>query len=139
MQSEERSIIYLKNDKYKFKRLTTKNLSDKNTNIVIGCIDSNSKSMIKAEYIEDDSKLFIDNTPKCSARGHLTLIITPSIDSDKQKKLVNDFNKYLTTNRKQYNSLFLANYRESNDIARKRISFDLVYRIIGYLIDETNQ
>jgi len=126
----------LKNDKYKMKRLTTKNLSEKNTNIVIGCIDSNSKNMIKAEYIEDDSKLFIDNTPKCSARGYLTLIITPSIDSERQKNLVNSFNEYLKENRKKYNSLFLANYRESTDIARKRISFDLVYKIIGYLIDE---
>jgi len=125
----------LKNDKYKIKRLTTKNLSEKNTNIVIGCIDSNSKSMIKAEYVENDEKLFIDNTPKSSARGYLTLIITPSIDAEKQKNLVNNFNDYLNNTRGKFNSLFLANFRESNDIARKRISFDLVYKIIGHLID----
>jgi hypothetical protein len=31
--------------------------------------------------------------------------------------------------------LFLTNYRESKDIARKRISFDLVYLIVGYLLE----
>lgn len=125
----------VKNDKYTMKRLTTKNLSEKNTNIVIKCIDDNSKSMIRAKYVYEDKDIFIDNTPKCSARGYLTLIINPTINEDKQKKLVNDFNNYLSENRKKYNSLFLANYRESNDIARKRISFDLVYKIIGHLLN----
>jgi hypothetical protein len=124
-----------KNDKYTIKRLTSKNLSEKNTNIQIKCIDDNSKSMICAKYENDENELFIDDTPKCSARGYLTLIINPPINENKQKKLVNDFNTYLKDNRKKYNSLFIANYRESSDIARKRISFDLVYKIIGDLID----
>ena len=49
------------------------------------------------------------------------------------------FNEFLNKNRNKYHSLFLPNYRESNDIARKRISFDLVFKIIGYLLCETNQ
>lgn len=125
----------VKNDKYVMKRLTTKNQLQQNTNIVIKCIDDNSKSMIRAEYVNDNKDVFIDNTPKCSARGYLTLIINPPLNEDKQRKLVVDFNDYLSENRKKYNSLFLANYRESNDIARKRISFDLVYKIIGHLLD----
>ena len=36
--------------------------------------------------------------------------------------------------REKYHSLFLTNYRESKDIARKRISFDLVYQIVGHLL-----
>jgi len=125
---------------YKFKRLTQKNIKEKKTNILVKCIDDNSKSMINAKYIENDNELFIDNTSKLSARSYLTLIITPHIDIDKQKKLVNDFNNYLTINRNKYNSLFLTNYRESNDIARKRISFDLVYKIFGYVISmESNE
>ena len=36
---------------------------------------------------------------------------------------VDKFNEYLNTRREQYHSLFLTNYRESNDISRKRISF----------------
>jgi hypothetical protein len=126
----------IKSDTYKFKRLTTKNYSEKNTNIVIKCIDDNSKNMIKAEYIENNEDLFVDYTPKCSARGHLTLIIKgKDLTIDEQKNLVIKFNNYLNNKRKDYHSLFLANFRESSDIARKRISFDLVYRIIGHLID----
>ena len=38
-------------------------------------------------------------------------------------------NEYIKEQREKYNSLFLTNYRESNSIARKRISFDLAFRI----------
>jgi hypothetical protein len=48
---------------------------------------------------------------------------------------VKKFNTYLENHRKKYNSLFLTNYRESKDIARKRISFDLVYQITEYILD----
>lgn len=124
----------LKTDNYQFKRLTSKNINDQNTHIVIKCIDDNSTSLIRAEYIEQMEKLFVDNTLKCSARGYLTLIINPPISIKQQKQLVSDFNLFLNKKRQQYHSLFLANYRESKDIARKRISFELVYKIIGYLI-----
>jgi hypothetical protein len=49
-------------------------------------------------------------------------------------ELVEKFNTYLNTHREKYNSLFLTNYRESNTIARKRISFGLVYEICNYLL-----
>ena len=123
--------------KYHFKRLTSQNLQEKNTHIVVKCIDDNSQSMIRAMYV-DESELFVDTTPKCSARGYMTLIITPPINETTQKKVVNDFNTWLTEERKQYHSLFLANYRESKDIARKRISFDLVYKLMGHLLEMNN-
>jgi len=123
-----------KSNSYQFKRLTSKNINERNTHIVIKCIDDNSSSLIRAEYIEQMEELFVDNTPKCSARGYLTLIINPPISIKQQKQLVSDFNLFINKKRQQYHSLFLANYRESKDIARKRISFDLVYKIIGYLI-----
>ena len=41
-------------------------------------------------------------------------------------------------NREKYHSLFLTNYRESNTIARKRISFNLAYEIVNYLLSEMN-
>jgi DNA-directed RNA polymerase beta subunit len=50
------------------------------------------------------------------------------------KLLDQEFNTYLNTHREKYNSLFLTNYRESNTIARKRISFGLVYEICNYLL-----
>jgi hypothetical protein len=48
--------------------------------------------------------------------------------------LVKDFNEFLNNQRDKYHSLFLTNYRESNTIARKRISFTLVFEIVNYLV-----
>jgi hypothetical protein len=80
--------------------------------------------------------IYIDETPNLSSRTYLSLIITPYLNIDQQKHLCNLFNDFLTQERKKYNSLFLPNYRESKDIARKRISFDLVYRIVEFLIPQ---
>ena len=82
-----------------------------------------------------DNYIYIDNTPNLSARTYATLVIQPAISVERQRKLVHDFNEFLTTKREKYNSLFLTNYRESKDIARKRISFDLVYQIVEYILD----
>jgi len=64
-------------------------------------------------------------------RSYASLIITPIIDIDIQKILVDNFNEYLKINREKYNSLFLTNYRENK---RKRISFELAFKIFGYLL-----
>ena len=47
---------------------------------------------------------------------------------EQQKILVEKMNAYIKSHRDKYNSLFLTNYRESNTIARKRISFDLAFK-----------
>jgi hypothetical protein len=119
---------------YKITRATSNNKDKLNTNILVKCIDDNKNSKIGLSFV-DDTELYIDNTPNLSSRTYATLIITPSIDEDKQKQLVDKFNTYLETHRKKYNSLFLTNYRESKDIARKRISFDLVYLIVEHILD----
>lgn len=120
--------------KYKITRLTKKNINNRNTNILVKCIDDNKENKICLFYVPDD-KIYIDNTPKQTARTYATLIIEPKINANKQKELVNKFNNYLNQQRTKYNSLFLTNYRESKDIARKRISFDLVYLIVEYILD----
>ena len=122
------------NDKYKIARLTEKNKIKQNTNILVKCIDDNEKNKIGLSFVLDKD-IYIDNTPNQTARTYATLIITPSIPEDKQKQLVIKFNKYLNDYRLKYHSLFLTNYRESKDIARKRISFDLVYSIVEYILD----
>lgn len=130
-------IYYLKsNIKYKITRLTKKNIISKNTNLVVKCIDDNKNNQIKLSYIEDDNLLYIDNTPNLSSRTYATLVIEPEISIEQQKKLENKFNIFLNEYRNKYNSLFLTNYRESKDIARKRISFDLVYSIVLYLLND---
>ena len=122
------------NNKYKITRATSGNVEKLNTNILVKCIDDNKDSQIGISYVSSDD-LYIDNTPNLSSRTYATLIITPDIDDEKQKKLVNKFNTYLKKQRTKYNSLFLTNYRESKDIARKRISFDLVYSIVEHILD----
>ena len=129
-------IYNLKSDnKYTITRLTKKNKSLHNTNILVKCIDDNLNNLVNLSFVSDDN-IYIDTTPKSSARTYASLIIEPKLTIEKQKKLIKQFNNYLSKHRKKYNSLFLTNYRESKDIARKRISFDLVYQIIGYLLNK---
>jgi hypothetical protein len=119
---------------FKITRLTSKNLDKSNTNILAKCIDDNENSKIGLSFV-DDVDVYVDDTPNQTARTYATLIIEPKIDKNKQKQLVDKFNDFLEKNRKKYNSLFLTNYRESKDIARKRISFDLVYSITEYILE----
>jgi len=122
---------------YKISRLTNKNKAKSNTNILVKCIDDNINNQIGLSFVEDKD-IYIDDTPNQTARTYATLIIEPKIEENKQKELIIKFNKYLVEHRKKYNSLFLTNYRESKDIARKRISFNLVYSITEYILDNFN-
>lgn len=115
--------------------MTSKNINSKNTNILVKCIDDNKNNQIGLSIVKDD-EIYIDNTPNLSSRTYATLIIDPLINLETQTKLVKEFNKFLNDERDKYNSLFLTNYRESKDIARKRISFDLVYLIVKHILDK---
>ena len=119
---------------YTISRATLSNKDKLNTNILVKCIDDNAKHQLGLSIVSND-ELYIDETPNLSSRTYASLIITPSIDNEKQKKLVDKFNSFLADYRKRYHSLFLTNYRESKDIARKRISFELVYQISHYILD----
>lgn len=127
-------IYNLKSDEYKITRATKKNKDKLNTNILVKCIDDNKNNRIGLSYIENKDK-YIDNTDNQSARAYALLIIEPAINECQQKNLIIKFNILLENYREKYHSLFLTNYRESNDIARKRISFDLVYSIVGYILE----
>lgn len=123
------------NNKYKISRLTSKN-NIKNTNILVKCIDDNENNKINMKFVNDD-EIYIDETPNLSSRTYATLVITPEITIEQQKELVKNFNIYINKTRNKYHSLFLTNYRESKkDFARKRISFDLIYKIIGHLLSK---
>lgn len=118
--------------KYKIGRLV--GTTPFNTNIVIKCIDDSIVSKLGLKIVKD-CDIYRDLTPKSSERSYATLTIEPNLSLEQQQKLVEIFNEFMEYNRTLYNSMFLTNYRESNSIARKRISFDLVYRIVGYIID----
>ena len=121
---------------YKITRITKKNKQKKNTNILVKCIDDNEENKISLSLV-DDKDIYIDDTPNQTSRTYASLIIEPSIDKNKQIELINKFNEFLNKERDKYNSLFLTNYRESKDIARKRISFEFVYKIIEYILENS--
>jgi len=106
------------------------------TNILLKTIDDSMENKLKLKIVSEEER-FIDNTPKLSARSYATLVITPAIDGKKQEELVKKFNDFIENHRLKYHSLFLSNYRESNSIARKRISFDLAFHLCGYLLVHT--
>jgi hypothetical protein len=72
---------------------------------------------------------------KDSSRSYATLIIKGKIlNDDEQVKVCSLFNTFLEEKRTTYNSLFLPQYRESKEYARKRIPFDLAYSIVNYIL-----
>jgi len=120
--------------KYKVSRATKLNeTSEYITNLQVQCLDNSIDDQIKITTQSNETR-FIDKTLKLSARSYITLIIEPKLNIDEQKKLKKLFNDFINENRIKYNSLFLTNYRESNSLARKRISFTLIFRIINYLL-----
>lgn len=127
-----------RNTKYKIDRATRLvKKEDENliTNILVKCIDDSLNSKIGLSMVDDLTKeKHIDRSPNLTARSYAVLVIEPRITAEEQSALVDKFNTYLNEYRDKYNSLFLTNYRESNSIARKRISFGLVYEICGYLL-----
>ncbi len=122
------------NPGYKVER-ATKNTKNKEfiTNILLKCIDDSIENQLGLKVV-NDKDIFIDNTEKLSARSYATLVINKNMSIIEQEDLVQKFNEYIKDKRHKYNSLFLTNYRESNTIARKRISFDLAFNICNYII-----
>jgi len=120
------------NPNYKIERATklTKN-KECITNILVKCIDDNMNSKIQLKMVDTPH---IDNTPNLTERSYATLVVEPALSIEKQEKLVIEFNRMLNEYREKYHSLFLTNYRESNTIARKRISFGLVFQLCGYIL-----
>jgi hypothetical protein len=119
-------------EKINVSRLTSNNINNEfRTNILLKCIDDSILNKINISITDD---IYIDNTPKLSARSYATLVIEPKLNINQINILINKFNLYLNDKRKQYNSLFLTNYRDSNTIARKRISFNLAFNIINHIL-----
>lgn len=114
-----------------FTRATTKNIKKLNTRLNVICIDN--KKLIRMEYAKPDEKLFVDETKKLSSRSFAVLISPQNLTVDQQKKLCIEWNKYMNEQRDKHQSLFLPNYRDKN---RKRIPFDLVYKIASHVMSK---
>ena len=123
------------NPLYSITRITRKNYTtDGLTNILAKCIDDSADNTIQLSVAD----VYVDETPNQSARTYATLVIQPPISKKMEEHIIRDFNHLLNAYREKYHSLFLSNYRESKDIARKRISFDLVYQIVGHILLKTH-
>lgn len=120
------------NSEYKIQR-ATRETKENITNILLKCIDDSINRQIGFKVVSDE-KRFIDNTPKLSARSYATLVINKHLSLSEQEILVKKMNLFLQEQRSKYNSLFLTNYRESNTIARKRISFNLAFKICNFIL-----
>jgi hypothetical protein len=120
------------NTEYKIQRATKDNMKNL-TNILLKCIDDNINNQLGFKIVDDKNR-YIDYTSKLSARSYATLTINKSMSINEQQILVNKMNEYIKIQRNKYHSLFLTNYRESNTIARKRISFELAFRICNYIL-----
>lgn len=125
-------------DNVEVERATKLSNNENITNILLKCIDDNINSQLGLSLVSDEERdKYIDKTDKLSARSYATLNIIKNnkvLTEKQQKKLVGDFNKFIKDYRNKYNSLFLSNYRESNSIARKRISFDLAYKLCNHIL-----
>lgn len=125
----------LNNNNISINRLTKYNIGEKKSNLLLKCIDDDENNKLGLYFKENNDDLFIDNTDKSSARAYATLIINPYIEIEQQKALAESFNNYINEKRNFYHSLFLTNYRESkNNFNRKRISMNLAYQIINFLL-----
>lgn len=73
---------------------------------------------------------------KETSRSFATLIFknVPELSPEQQKELAERFNDKLEQRRTELWSLFLPQYRESKEYARKRIPFELAYRLVLSLL-----
>ena len=125
--------------RYRVSRLTSKNVGDmgaSRTTLRAKCIDDSLLKCIALEVVSvADADAYVDTTPGQTARTYALLAVEPPISAETQALVAARINALLSARRAEARSLFLSNFRESKDVARKRISFDLVYRIVEHVLD----
>jgi len=104
---------------------------EQQTHMTLTAVDSGSQSgRIKLEYKAD----YIYPAQECS-RTYATLRIRGRhLSPEDQEKTCKEFNEFIETRRTNTWSLFLPQFRESKEYARKRIPFELAYGIIEYIV-----
>lgn len=106
--------------------------NEQQTHILLNALDSGRKDggRISLTYKPN----YVYPAKDCS-RTFASLRITGRVLSEsEQEELCIRFNAWLEEKRKETWSLFLPQFRESKEYARKRIPFELVYRIVLYLL-----
>ena len=102
------------------------------TSITLNALDTGTQGgRICLEYKEG----YVYPAKECS-RAYATLCIQGKVlSADAQKKICADFNALIEKKRSETWSLFLPQFRESKEYARKRIPFELAYALVLYLIN----
>lgn len=118
--------------RFQITRLTRLNQDKPSSNILVKCIDDDKPIHLA---MVSNEKIYRDDTPNLTARSYATLVIEPPLSLTQQQHLTEQFNQFLAEYREKYHSLFLTSYREHK---RKRISFDLVYHIVGHLLENNS-
>lgn len=107
------------------------NINDQPTFMTLNALDSGKKDgRIKLYYKKD----YVYKAKACSRTYATIRIAGRELSEEDQIRLCEKFNELLEKKRDEYNSLFLPQFRESKEYARKRIPFELAYRIIGHII-----
>jgi hypothetical protein len=104
------------------------------TGLWLAALDSGSAAgRIRLEYR--------DGPPypgKDTSRTYATLTIQGRVLTiDEQKRLAITFNEFIEKLREDTWSLFLPQYRESKEYARKRIPFELAYLMVAHLLNQS--
>jgi len=99
--------------------------------ITLNALDSGTKSnRIGLSYKKD----YLYPAKDCS-RTYATLrIIGKTLSEDEQISICKEFNEFIEKKRQENWSLFLPQFRESKEYARKRIPFMLAYHIFLHII-----
>lgn len=108
------------------------NETDQLTNLLFTAIDSGTAV----------GRIGLSYTPnsvyegEATSRTYATLVIQgmPRLTSEQQKTLATQFNKLFEELRTEHWSLFLTNYRESKEYARKRAPFSLCYQLVNHIL-----
>lgn len=100
------------------------------TSMTLSALDSGTSSgRIRLEYREG-----YVYPAKESSRTFATLCSGRLLSAAEQRMICSRFNAFLEEKRNETWSLFLPQYRESKEYARKRIPFELAYTIVRWLL-----
>lgn len=104
---------------------------EQQTHLTLCALDSGTAGgELGLEYREG----YVYPAKDCS-RTYATLrLIGRTLTADEQRDLSKRFNEFVRTKREATWSLFLPQYRESKEYARKRMPFELAYRIVQHLL-----
>jgi hypothetical protein len=100
------------------------------TNLKLYAVDSGTQDG-RIRLVVSDEPYYGKQTDRvfCSITSRISLI--------NEQKICNDFNSELERLRKEYNSLFLTNYRESTKhYSRKRISFKQAFCLLNQIVQK---